>query len=41
LREPSQRYYKIPACWLKLHNELVIFDEETANFSQVRLEVRV
>lgn len=40
LGEPTQRYYKIPACWLKSHNELVVFEEEKADFSKVRLEVR-
>jgi len=39
--EPTQRWYHLPAAWLKERNRLVIFDEEGANPRQVTIDYRL
>ncbi len=38
--EPTQRYYRVPAFWLRKRNELIIFEEEACAMEQVRLQYR-
>ncbi len=37
---PTQRYYRVPAVWLRENNELVIFEEEACSTRQVLLQCR-
>jgi beta-galactosidase len=37
---PTQRYYRVPACWLRERNALVIFEEEACSPCLVRIECR-
>ncbi len=39
--EPTQRHYRIPACWLQPENELLLFEEQAATPTGVRIEARV
>jgi hypothetical protein len=39
--QPSQRYYHVPRTWLKPHNSLILFDEQSSSPEQVRLERRL
>lgn len=38
--EPTQRFYRVPACWLRENNELLIFEEEAVSTDHVRLQWR-
>jgi beta-galactosidase len=38
---PSQRYYHVPADWLRPLTEIIIFEEQTASPLSVRLQVRI
>jgi hypothetical protein len=37
----SQRYYHVPAGWLRNENRIVIFEEQRASPAMVQLQVRV
>ena len=38
--QPTQRYYRIPARWLREENELMLFDEESVSLDLVMIEGR-
>jgi hypothetical protein len=38
--EPSQRYYHVPADWLRATNDIVILEEQAASPAKVELQVR-
>jgi hypothetical protein len=38
--ELSQRYYHVPADWLRASNEIVILEEQAASPAKVELQVR-
>jgi beta-galactosidase len=37
---PSQRYYHVPADWLRAQNEIILFEEQAASPVNVQLQVR-
>jgi hypothetical protein len=37
----SQRYYHVPADWLRPSNRIVVFEEQAASPEKVQLQVRI